>query len=61
MSRFITYYKDKEPLEEIDSMTECKWRINDCCCNGDSPYVGDVYCEARLKRKCFVKEDGVIE
>lgn len=41
-------------------MEECKWRINDMCCNDSSEFLGDCYCEASLKRNCFEKEDGII-
>ncbi len=61
MSRFLTTNKDGTYLEEIESMSECKWRINDMCCNDSSRYLGDCTCRAEEKRECFEKEDGMIE
>lgn len=60
MSRYLTSKRDGTYLEEIESMEECKWRINDMCCNDSSEFLGDCYCEASLKRNCFEKEDGII-
>lgn len=61
MSRFLTSMKNGTYLEEIESMEECKWRINDVCCNENSEFLGDYYCEAKKNRKCFEKEDGIIK
>lgn len=63
MSRFLARNKDGTYTETIESMEECKWRINDMCCNDSSDYLGDEYCwsESGKKRSCFEKEDGIIE
>lgn len=61
MSRFLTRLKDGTMLEEIESMEECKWRINDVCCNDSSEFLGDYYCKSELKRPCFEAEDGIVE
>jgi hypothetical protein len=61
MSRFLTKKDDGSYLEEIESMHECKWRINDCCCNESSEFLGDCYCSSYRNRPCFEKEDGIIE
>lgn len=61
MSRYLTSKRDGTYLEEIESMEECKRRINDMCCNDSSEFLGDCYCEASLKRNCFEKEDGIIK
>ena len=61
MSRFLTSNPDGTYIEEIESMDECKWKINDMCCNDSTEYLGDYFCKATDKRKCFQKEDGLLE
>ena len=61
MTLNITSKQDGTYLEKVESMEECKWRINGMCCNDSSEFLGDCYCEKDLKRNCFKKEDGVIE
>ena len=41
MSRFLSRNSDGTYLEEIESMEECKWRINGMCCNDSSKYLGE--------------------
>lgn len=60
MSRYLSKNDDGSYLEEIESMDECKWKVNDMCCNDSSPYLGDFCCSFKLKRMCFEKEDGEI-
>lgn len=60
MSRFLTRNDDGTYLEEIESMTECKYKINEMCCNDSSQYLGDFCCTAEQKRKCFIEEDEII-
>jgi len=60
MSRFLSRNSDGTYLEEIESMEECKWRINGMCCNDSSQYLGDCCYHAEIKPPCFEKEDGVI-
>lgn len=61
MSRFVTSNEVGTYLEEIESMEECKWRINNTCCNEESKYLGDYTCMAEENRECFERENGVID
>lgn len=61
MSRYLSRNDDGSYLEEIECMDECKWKINEMCCNDSSPYLGDFYCSSNLKRICYEEEDGIIE
>lgn len=60
MSRFLTKKEDGTYIEEIESMEECKYRIDDVCCNEDSEYLCEYCYHAEIKPPCFVKEDGII-
>ena len=60
MSRFIDY----QPIhiDEID-YNQCKWLINEVCCNDSSEYLADYpypncKCENKNQCKYFEKEDG---
>lgn len=64
MSRWADTREDGGIREEIASMDECKWLINEVCCNDasqqccDFPHP-DEYCKKRCPH--FTKEDGIIE
>lgn len=65
MSRFLTKNEDGTYLEEIESMEECKWKINEVCCNDRSPDLADYpyprsKCESKEGCRYFEKEDGII-
>lgn len=67
MSRFYTIQENGKPLEEIESMEVCKWRINEVCCNDESDCVADFpdpreMCYEDNSERCqyFEKEDGII-
>ena len=61
MSRFLTENNDGTYLEEIESMEVCRWRINEVCCNDESPDLADYpYPSSKCEGSCkyFLKEDG---
>ena len=62
MSRFLTKNEDGTYLEEIESMEECKWKINEVCCNDSSYYCCDFpgECTEKEHYNCYEKENGVI-
>ena len=63
MSRWADTREDGGIREEIASMDECKWLINEVCCNDKSNECCDFphleYCKYRCPH--FTEEDGVIE
>ena len=63
MSRWADTREDGGIREEIASMDECKWLINEVCCNDQSDECCDFphteYCKTRCPH--FTVEDGVIE
>lgn len=61
MSKFVDY----EPMH-IDEINykQCKWLINEVCCNSDCKYVADYpypFCKCENKNQCkyFEKENGI--
>ena len=64
MSRWADTREDGGIREEIASMDECKWLINEVCCNDKSNECCDYpHPEEYCKKRCphFTKEDGIIE
>ena len=61
MSRFLSRNEDGIYSEEIESMEECKWKINEVCCNDSSKHLADYCYHTETRRECFVEEDGIIE
>ena len=63
MSRWADTREDGGIREEIASMDECKWLINEVCCNDQSDECCDFPHHDYCKNRCphFTKEDGVIE
>lgn len=51
MSRFLTRNPDGTYLEEIESMEVCKWKINEVCCNENSPDLADYPYPRKKMRK----------
>lgn len=41
MSRWLDKDKDGNPVEEIADANQCRWLINEVCCNDDSDCVAD--------------------
>ena len=62
MSRFVTKEGDKF-IEEIESMEECKYKINGVCSNEYSVCLGyymDTACNSEYYCEGFEEEDGII-
>lgn len=61
MSRYIIHTKGQY-LERIQNMNECKYRIDDVCCNDSCEERGDFPDRELCLGKCryFIKEDGKI-
>ena len=62
MSRWLDKVGSSVYHEEINSMDECRWLINEVCCNDKSDMCCDFPHEDYCKRcVLFTKEDGIIE
>ena len=62
MSSFLSRNEDGTYNKEIESMEICRWKINEICCNDESPYVADYpypFCKCESIKDCkyFEKEE----
>ena len=62
MSRWIDIDKNEKVVEEIAEMDECKFLINEVCCNPECPLNKDFPFESDCEQCAFfTEEDGVVE
>ena len=63
MSRWMDEGDDGEIRQSISSMDECRYLINEVCCNDKSDQCCDFpppdYCKSRCPH--FTKEDGTLK
>lgn len=62
MSRWIDIDKNENCIEEIADMNECKFLINELCCNPECPLNKDFPFESDCENcEYFMAEDGIID
>lgn len=63
MSKWLDKLEEGTYKTRIESMKDCKWKVNDVCCNekcdelGDYPYPSSK-CESKERCEYFEEEDG---
>lgn len=62
MSSFLSKNEKGQYIKFYDDLRECKWKINEVCCNDKSEYLADYpspFCKCESKKDCiyFEKEE----